>query len=29
MALGDWQTVEPYDFTAMARFIDMIENPED
>jgi AAA domain-containing protein len=29
MALGDWQTVEPGDFTAMSEFIDLIENPED
>jgi hypothetical protein len=27
MALGDWQTVEPYDFDAMADFIWMIEHP--
>lgn len=28
MALGDYQTVEPQDFTAMAEFIDMIENSD-
>ena len=29
MALGDWQTVEPGDFTAMAEFIDLLENPDE
>jgi len=29
MALGDWQTVEPREWNAMAQFIDMIENPEE
>ncbi len=29
MALGEWQTVEPREFDAMAQFIDLIENPED
>src|SRR6266567_4774607 len=29
MALGDWQTVEPREFDAMAQFIDMINNPEE
>lgn len=27
MALGDWQTVEPYDFTAMSDFIWMLDHP--
>lgn len=29
MALGDWFTIEPYDFGRMADIIDLIENPPD